>query len=145
MPKARIAATPLCAELVANLAERFRPEFILLSGIAGGVGERDSVALGDVIVADHVEGYEIQKFEAGRRMTRRIALDHPSKYLRETIAHRVRSSDDWKHRIAVERPEEGNPKVIVGTPPGFRQSGRRRHGVLWSGAGGVLCTRRPLL
>ena len=43
-----------CAELVADLAERLRPEFIILSGIAGGIRGRDGVALGDVIVADHV-------------------------------------------------------------------------------------------
>jgi nucleoside phosphorylase len=102
-----------CAELVADLVERFRPEFIILSGIAGGV-ERDDVALGDVIVADHVEGYEIQKFENGRSMTRRVAIDHPSKYLRETIARHVRFSDEWKKQIKTLRPVTGEPKVVVG-------------------------------
>jgi nucleoside phosphorylase len=102
-----------CAELVADLVERFRPEFLVLSGIAGGI-ERDDVALGDVIVADHVEGYEIQKFEKGRSMTRRVAIDHPSKYLRETIARHVRFSEEWKKRIQTARPVAGDPKVIVG-------------------------------
>ena len=103
-----------CAELVADLAERFRPEFMILSGIAGGIGGRDGIALGDVVVADHVEGYEMRKYSEGREMTRRVALDHPSKYLRETIAHRVRRSDRWKKRIRSNRPSEGDPKVIVG-------------------------------
>jgi nucleoside phosphorylase len=103
-----------CAELVADLAERFRPEFIILSGIAGGIGKRDGVALGDVIVADHIEGYEMRKFQEGRGMTRRLALDHPSKYLRETIARRVRLSDDWKRRIGIAPPQPTNPKVIIG-------------------------------
>jgi nucleoside phosphorylase len=102
-----------CAELVGNLAEHYRPEFIVLSGIAGGIG-RDDVALGDVIIADHVEGYEIQKFDEGRSMTRRVAIDHPSKYLRETIARRVRFSEEWKKRIVVKRPSDGTPKVVVG-------------------------------
>jgi nucleoside phosphorylase len=103
-----------CAELVADLAEGFRPEFIVLSGIAGGIGERDGVALGDVIVADHIEGYEIKKFVEGRGMTRRVAVDHPSKYLRETIARRVCHLGRWKQRIQVARPSQGDPKVIVG-------------------------------
>jgi len=103
-----------CTELVADLSERFRPEFIILSGIAGGIGDRDGVALGDVIVADHVEGYEMRKLSEGRDVTRRMAIDHPSVFLRETIAHRVRHSDDWKTRIAVERPVEGTPKVVIG-------------------------------
>ncbi|MER8817198.1 hypothetical protein NKJ36_25035 [Mesorhizobium sp. M0142] len=102
-----------CAELVFDLAERFRPEYIILSGIAGGI-ERDGVELGDVIVADHVEGYEIMKFEKGRSMIRRMAIDHPSKYLRETIAARVSRSEHWKKRIAASRPTKGEPKVIVG-------------------------------
>ena len=101
-------------ELVGELAERFRPEFIILSGIAGGVGERDGVSLGDVVVADHVECYEIKKLSGGQEMTRRVALDHPSKYLRETIAHRVRHSNHWKGRVVVNRPESGDPKVVIG-------------------------------
>lgn len=105
-----------CAELVTDLAERFRPEYIVLSGIGGGVGGRDNVALGDVIVADHVEGYEMRKFDKGKDLTRRVAIDHPSKYLRESIAHRVRMSDNWKSRIRAKRPSRtsGDPKVIVG-------------------------------
>jgi nucleoside phosphorylase len=107
------SSTP-CAELVADLAERFRPEYIVLSGIAGGVGDRDGVKLGDVIVADHIENYEIRKFVAGRGILRRVALDHPSKYLRETIAHRVRSVGRWKDCVVVKRPADGEPKVIIG-------------------------------
>jgi nucleoside phosphorylase len=102
-----------CAELVADLAERYRPEYLVLSGIAGGIG-RDGVALGDVVIADHVEGYEIQKFEVGRSMTRRVAIDHPSKFLRETIARRVRHDGTWVQRIALARPAGGAPKVVVG-------------------------------
>ncbi|MCK1562806.1 hypothetical protein IVB08_02125 [Bradyrhizobium sp. 173] len=102
-----------CAELVADLAERYRPEYIVLSGIAGGI-DRDDVALGDVVIADHVEGYEIQKFDRGRSMTRRVAIDHPSKYLRETIARRVSIAGKWIDRIKVERPAAGAPKIVVG-------------------------------
>src|SRR3546814_18641911 len=46
-----------CSQLVRNIAEQFRPEFIVLSGIAGGVPGRDEIALGDVVVADHVDWY----------------------------------------------------------------------------------------
>jgi nucleoside phosphorylase len=102
-----------CLELVSSLAEQFRPEFIVLSGIAGGTA-RDGVGLGDVIIADHVEGYEMQKFDRGRFLTRRIAVDHPSKYLRETMARRVEASGTWKQKILKERPEPGEPKVVEG-------------------------------
>ena len=102
-----------CAELVADLAERYRPEYIVLSGIAGGI-DRDDVTLGDVVIADHVEGYEIQKFDGGRSLHRRVAIDHPSKYLRETIARRVEIAGKWIERIKVERPMAGTPKVVIG-------------------------------
>lgn len=105
---------PCCAELVTDLVERFRPEYLILCGIAGGVANRDGMALGDVVVADHVEGYEMQKFVDGKRLRRPVALDHPSKYLRETLAHRVRYGAGWVDRIAAERPGGGLPKVIVG-------------------------------
>jgi nucleoside phosphorylase len=91
-----------CAELVRDIAERFRPEFIILSGIAGGLEDRDEVSLGDVIIADHVDYYEMRKFSSGKDRTRRLAFDHPSKFLRETIAHRVRHFRPWKTSIKVE-------------------------------------------
>ncbi len=103
-----------CAELVRDIAERFRPEFIILSGIAGGLEDRDEVSLGDVIIADHVDYYEMRKFSSGKDRTRRLAFDHPSKFLRETIAHRVRHFRPWKTSIKVERPARGDPKIIVG-------------------------------
>ena len=38
----------------------FRPEYIMLSGIGGGVNGRDGIELGDVVVQDHVEYYEMR-------------------------------------------------------------------------------------
>lgn len=99
-----------CARLVADLAEGLRPEFILLSGIAGGVSGRDGVGLGDVVIADHVENYEIQKLVDGKDMQRRVALDHPSSYLRETIVQRVRFSGKWKAQVGIKRPPIKKPK-----------------------------------
>lgn len=103
-----------CSELVADLSERFRPEFIVLSGIAGGVSNRDGVSLGDVVIADHVEGYEMRKLSNGHDLTRRIAIDHPSIFLRETIVHRVKFKQKWINKIIANRPIGGEPKIIIG-------------------------------
>jgi len=99
-----------CNEFVGELVERFRPEYLILLGIAGGVADRDGIGLGDVVVADHVEGYETQKFTEGRRLRRPVALDHPSKYLRETIARRVRLGQKWIEYIKVPRPRKRRAK-----------------------------------
>lgn len=102
-----------CGELVRTIAELFRPEFIILSGIAGGAG-RDGIGLGDVVVADHVDWYEMRKMADGKDVIRKMALDHPSLYLRETIFQRVKIEEKWLARIGLNRPIAGQPKVVEG-------------------------------
>jgi adenosylhomocysteine nucleosidase len=102
-----------CGEMVTEVAEKFRPEFLILSGIAGGVSDRDSVSLGDVIVADYVDYYEMRKFSKKKDQLRRLPLDHPSALLR-SFAQRVEQEGAWKDGIKVDRPSQGSPKVIVG-------------------------------
>lgn len=103
-----------CNELVRDVAELFRPEFIILSGIAGGVSGRDGIGLGDVVVADHVDWYEMRKIADGKDCLRKQAFDHPSMYLRETITQRVKMKKQWLDRIQKDRPTEGKPKVLEG-------------------------------
>ncbi|MEM9439089.1 MAG: hypothetical protein AAGA73_01460 [Pseudomonadota bacterium] len=103
-----------CSEMVRNIAELFRPEFIILSGIAGGVNGRDGIALGDVVVADHVDWYEMRKIAEGKDVIRKQAFDPPSMYLRETITPRVKIAGRWLVDIKRDRPEDGQPKVIEG-------------------------------
>ncbi|MGX1307020.1 nucleoside phosphorylase [Amorphus suaedae] len=103
-----------CSELVRNIVENFRPEFIILSGIAGGVHSRDGIELGDVVVADHVDWYEMRKISGGKDVIRKQAFDHPSIYLRDTITQRVKHAGRWLDRVAIGRPAEGKPKVLEG-------------------------------
>lgn len=103
-----------CSELVRNVTELFRPEFIILSGIAGGVRGRDGIGLGDVVVADHVDWYEMRKIADGKDLIRKQAFDHPSMYLRETITQRVKIRGHWVARVRKDRPVKGEPKVIEG-------------------------------
>lgn len=103
-----------CNELVRNVVELFRPEFIILSGIAGGVSGRDGIGLEDVVVADHVDWYEMRKIADGKDVIRKQAFDHPSMYLRETITQRVKFSGRWVDRVAHDRPTVGAPKVLEG-------------------------------
>lgn len=103
-----------CSQLVSDIAEHFRPEFIILSGIAGGVGDRDGIQLGDVVVADHVDWYEMRKIAGGKDLIRKQAFDHPSMYLRETITQRVKTKKSWPARVNKDRPDEGEPKVLEG-------------------------------
>lgn len=44
-----------------TLIEDFRPPYILLVGVAGGVRGRDKTQLGDIVVPVFIEGYEMRK------------------------------------------------------------------------------------
>lgn len=100
--------------LVSNVVERFRPEFIILSGIAGGVRGRDDVELGDVVVADHVDWYEMRKLAGGESKVRKQALDHPSSYLRDAIVSTVERNRTWAGKVSTDRPKPGTVKMIEG-------------------------------
>jgi len=93
------------------LIEDYRPHFLVLIGIAGGV-ERES--LGDVILADFIEYYEYMKLVDGHELIRREPHDQPSEYLRVDIA-RPRTYENWLANVQdIERPAE--PQVGNGIP-----------------------------
>ncbi len=94
-----------CMDLVRDLVEFLRPEFIILCGIAGGIEGKWGAQLGNVIVADHVEGYEGQRRIEGAVIKKKVAYDHPSYFLRQKILERVRYRTDWIDAIKVPRPD----------------------------------------
>jgi nucleoside phosphorylase len=96
----------------AAIAERgianFRPSVALFVGVAGGVKD---VAIGDVVVADKMYGYESGKEdETGFRPRPEV------KNAAHDIEQRGRTlpkTDDWKKRLNPEL-NHGTPKVFVG-------------------------------
>jgi nucleoside phosphorylase len=103
-------------EAVQSVIEDFRPAYLILTGIAGGMNERDGVTLGDVVVVDHVSYSEFTKNTPGKVARRYEPYDHPSLYLRGDIAEPLTLDENWQRFLPVEagRPGEGQPKVIVG-------------------------------
>jgi nucleoside phosphorylase len=95
------------------LVEEFRPEAIFVVGIAGGIAGRESVALGDVIVADYLHYWEFRKLGKGGDLPRYAACDYPSTSLRSRHATPVRVARTWSTKIPSPRPEPGVPKVIT--------------------------------
>jgi nucleoside phosphorylase len=61
-----------------NLLEDFRPEVVLVCGIAGGIAGRDGIDLGHVVVADYLHYAEFRKLSAGSDLPRHYAYDQPS-------------------------------------------------------------------
>lgn len=102
-------------EAVKDFIEDFRPEFILLIGVAGGNSQADGVAKGDVVVADFVDYYEVRKMIGGKSLARKSPYDHPSLYLRENFVDPRRAGSNWIPLITLKRPDGiGVPKLIIG-------------------------------
>lgn len=103
------------AEAVQHAIEDFYPGYLILAGIGGGFADREGLRLGDVVVADYIDYAEFAKLHDGRIKLRKQAHDHPSLFLRGTIALAARDSE-WHHRIDVPKPDgsSGHPKVVEG-------------------------------
>jgi nucleoside phosphorylase len=101
-------------ECASEIIEDFRPHYLLLVGIGGGIEGRDETDIGDVVIADHVDYYEFRKLVGGKSMPRKIPLDHPSRLLRCDIAKPMSDIGHWASAIAHARPTKGVCKAIVG-------------------------------
>jgi nucleoside phosphorylase len=84
----------------------FKPDVLLFVGIAGGL--KDDVAIGDVVAATKVYGYESGKVASEGFLTR-PALGHSAFALVQRARAEARK-DDWLGRGEIV----GKPKVVVG-------------------------------
>lgn len=96
-----------------KLLERYRPSFVLLTGIAGGM-RPDEVAPGDVVVPNYLHYCEFRKLDSGQRLPRYAPFDQPAGFLHARL-HPIRHDDGWLDHLETERPAEGEPKIVVGS------------------------------
>ncbi len=61
-----------------NLIEDFRPEVVVVCGIAGGIAGRDEIDLGHVVVADYIHYTDFRKLSEKVDSTRHYAYDQPT-------------------------------------------------------------------
>jgi nucleoside phosphorylase len=78
MDRSNIPATVDVAEFI----DDFRPQILVLVGVAGGLCDqgipRDGIALGDVVIANYVSYVDFVKITHEGVFVRHYALDHPS-------------------------------------------------------------------
>ena len=115
------------AQQTRRLLEYFRPEVIVLVGIAGGV-QRLAVSddlptwegpnVGDVVIAEYVHYADFTKNVASGHYLRYFPIDQPSTYLVGAHAYAVvrpRPGDpSWYQELPQERPTPGTPSHHVG-------------------------------
>jgi nucleoside phosphorylase len=102
-------------EATQDLIEEFRPAFILLVGIAGGIGGRDGVGLGDVVVPNYIHYGAYRKLVEGKSLARYLAFDHPSLYFHGYHVEPTRRIGTWMKHVVAPRPDDGEPAVHVGS------------------------------
>lgn len=105
-------------EAVAEAIEDFRPSYILLVGVAGGIvrsGDNDPIRLGDVVVADYLHYSELKKLVEEGMAYRYKAHDHPSLHLRLSFAEPLRKdANRWIGRIQAKPPSATTPVARIG-------------------------------
>jgi nucleoside phosphorylase/CheY-like chemotaxis protein len=89
---------------------RWRPRYVVLVGIAGGVAAK-GVRLGDILVADQIVDYELQKVTPNGPQIR-WEVHRTNERLLEFAGSFADTS--WRELIKAERPETGLPTRHVG-------------------------------
>lgn len=114
----RIVVVPLVAmgtgqasATTSDAIHRWSPRYVLVIGIAGGV-RRSGVGLGDVLVADQVADYTLQKHRSGQDAEIRWQAQPVDTGLLERA--RAFSNKDWEKLIRSDRPHDGTPNRHIG-------------------------------
>jgi HEAT repeat protein/nucleoside phosphorylase len=90
---------------------RWRPNYLVFSGIAGGLSDA-ALKKGDVIIADCIYGYEYGKIEENFKPRGNWTFKTDQGLLTGANAYALQES--WRDHIKAEPPEECEPKVISG-------------------------------
>ena len=102
----RVEATAATSDAI----RRWHPRYVIIVGIAGGF-EVNGVKLGDVLIADQIADYELQKI-AGVVPEVRWNVHRSSPRL--LGAARAMSPNAWFAEIGTSRPADGQPKRHIG-------------------------------
>ena len=98
------------AVAIGEALRSFAPRYVLAVGIAGGIAGQ--AALGDILIADQVVGYEQQKLQPRGPSIRW----QPFRFAQELLtAARDRLPKGWRKGVRVGRPERGRSEIRFGT------------------------------
>ena len=90
--------------------DRWEPRYVIVIGIAGGIAEK-GVQIGDILIADQVANYEIQKITPEGP---EIRWDVHQVDQRLLNACKNFIDESWSELVEVDRPEKGEPKRFYG-------------------------------
>lgn len=100
---------------IREIIEHWRPEALVLCGIAGGINKKDEVQQGDIVIPDYVHYCSFAKLSDSGQQARYMAYDHPSLSLHENYAAPLRYDNSWMtDEIRQTLPDGRCPKVFTG-------------------------------
>jgi len=113
----RIVVMPLlgmgrlqAAAATGDAIRQWRPRYVILIGIAGGIAAR-GVKLGDILISDQIVDYELQKLTpAGPEIRWEVHRADP----RLVGAARNFSDEGWQKLMGTSRPGPGKPRRHIG-------------------------------
>lgn len=102
-----------------EVIEDFRPQVLLLVGIAGGICDengvgRDGISPGDVLIAEYVDYVDFLKITDEGTFVRHYAIDYPSLHLRRVISIPLRKTFNLAAAVAKTPPQATSPKIHIG-------------------------------
>ncbi len=93
-------------EATRKMIEHWRPDIILLVGIAGGL-DTGPASLGDIVIADYIHYGDFRKLTGGKDALRFAAYDQPTVSLRVENVEAIRAQGLWQGRVTVVPPSQG--------------------------------------
>lgn len=102
-------------ERIRDIIEHWRPEALILCGIAGGIAEHEDIKPGDIVIPDYVHYCSFAKLSANGQQFRYMAYDHPSLSLHENYAAPLRDDSSWlTDDVRQLLPSGRSPRVFIG-------------------------------
>ena len=98
------------ANAVGDAIRRWRPRYVILVGIAGGLSKA-GVQVGDVLISEQIADYELQKLTQEKTLTRWSV--HRASPALLAAAKQLRP-EDWQRFIREARPQAGTPQRHFG-------------------------------
>jgi nucleoside phosphorylase len=94
----------------ADAIRRWRPRYILMVGIAGGMATRN-IRIGDILISDQIVDYELQKLTSQGAEIRWDVQRADPRLLDACNNYR---GEHWQELIQIRRPDKAKPKRYTG-------------------------------
>lgn len=94
----------------ADAIRRWHPRYVLLIGIAGGIAAR-RVKVGDILIANQVVDYELQKLTPAGPEVRWDVQRTDARLLDACVNFR---NENWEDLLRIKRPGRGKPNRHIG-------------------------------